>query len=84
MTIEERLTQVADRAGLEQRKARKSVEQIKQYLILSSPALAQFKDRFKQDAKEEKELSLSDYKNLTEEEANQKIQWRNNWFYYEK
>jgi hypothetical protein len=84
MTIEERLTQVADRAGLEQRKARKSVEQIKQYLILSSPALAQFKARFKQDAKKEKELPLSDYKNLTEEEANKKIQWRNNWFYYEK
>lgn len=77
--IKDRIEQVIKRAEDEEKVLlnHRPVDQIKQYLILSSPALEQYKSGFEREEKVEKQKPLSDYKNITEQEALKKIKSRN-------
>lgn len=92
MTIEERIDALTKRVAKLQKETikgyrlsrNKPIDQIKQYLILSSPALEPFKENFEREEKVEKQKPLSDYKDITEEEALREIRSRNSFIRVER
>lgn len=79
MTITNRIRQVTEKANQEWEKSKtqEGLDQIKQYLILTSPSLEDIKEKFEKEVKAEKEKPLSSYEDITEEEALKKISIRN-------
>lgn len=92
MTIEERIDALTKRVAKLQKETikgyrlsrNKPIDQIKQYLILSSPALEPFKENFEREEKVEKQKPLSDYKDITEEEALREIRSRSGFIRVER